>query len=109
MNIKQKIMQSKILRKLYGGVWYFELGRGQCSRIYGYIPEIMMILMGLKFLFKIEFTTPQLIILFIAVFVSFITIGLIYKKSGLYDKERSVQNSKDPIMNEVLNNTRKIK
>lgn len=108
-NLKQNVLRSNMIRNIYSGVWYFEQGRGQCSRLYGYVPEIMVILMGLKFLFKVEFNTVQLIFLFSGIILLFFILGLIYKKSGLYDKERIVQTNKDPIQTEILNNTRDIR
>lgn len=89
------------VKMCYKFLFYFELGRGTYARFYSWIPEILIILGGLKYLFNINMNKLQMITGFIILILLFVNSGLLVKKFGFYDIDRRVQVSKDPVMNEI--------
>ena len=108
MTFKDKILNNKIISYAYQIIFYFELGKGQTQRFYGFIPEIIIILGGLKYLFNINLTNSQMITLILVICTLFIFIGLFVRKSGLWVVDKYVQAEKDPVQNEILSAARKI-
>jgi len=108
-NVKQKIIDNKFTRWIYSKIWYFETGNNQIARVVGKGPEIM------AFIYLFEkitgfILTRNIIIGFITFYVILcFSIGFLYKFSGLYNTERYVQTSKDPVQTEILESARIIK
>ena len=101
-------IDNKFVKLIYKGVFYFELGKGQTSRLWGPIPEIMIIIGGLKYLFGMNMTKTDMILFFGVILFSFFIIGFIFKKLGFYDVDMKVQASKDPVKDEMYKAAKKI-
>jgi len=102
------LKDSKPIKTFYKILFYFELGKGTTARFYQFIPDVIIILGGLKFLLGVD-VTPKFTIIFLFVVVfGFTGLGWILKKTGFYDIDRYVQASKDPVQSEILEAARKI-
>ena len=105
MNFRNNVL----VKYFYSLLFYLELGRGTASRFYGWIPEMIILIGGLKYLLGIELT-PKIILLALFLMASLMTLGGYFiKKTGLYDVDRYVQANKDPVTKEILDKIRKIK
>jgi len=103
------MLKETILMKMYRKIWYFENGNVQIARVVGKGPEIMAGIFLFEKVSGVILTSGLTFIIGLTYLISCFIIGVIYKKSGLYDKERTVQANQDPIQKEMLENTRKIK
>jgi hypothetical protein len=108
MKISERIQNSLIIQKLYRLMFHFELGKSQVARFYCWIPEIIIIIGGLKYLLGINMTKKFIITFFVTIIIIFTIVGLIIHKTGLYNVDRYVQTSKDPVQTEILLAARKI-
>jgi hypothetical protein len=90
-------------------MFHFELGRSQVTRFYGWIPEIIIIIGGLKYLLGVNMSKTFIIIFFSITVIIFTIIGIIIHKTGLYNVDRYVQTNKDPVQSEILEAARIIK
>ena len=106
--VQNKIKDNPIIRKLYRLLFYFELGKGTIGRMYQFIPDIIIILGGMKYLLDIDVTRNFVIIFGLIVVFGFTLIGLVISKTGLYEVDKYVQASKDPVQTELLNAARRI-
>jgi len=106
--IKLRIMQNGLVKIIYKCQWYFDLGRSSVGRYYAWLPEILIILGGIKYLLGINLSIKVMImgVLFF-VFIFSIT-GYIFKKTGLYDMQRYIEAERDPITHEMLASARTI-
>lgn len=103
MNFKN----NPLVKLFYSILFYFELGRGTASRFYGWLPECIVVVGGLKYLMGWELSKTSIVLSFIGIAVLMFLAGLFVKKTGLYDADRYVQASKDPVTNELLQAARK--
>ena len=99
----------KTVQVFYKALFYFELGRGSASRFYGWVPEMIIIVGGLKYLLGFNLTKEGIVVGFLIVATLMFFFGLFIKRSGLYDVDRYVQTQKDPVMSEILEGVRRIK
>ncbi len=107
--VRKKILESKLVSLCYRALFYFEQGRSAASRLYAWIPEILVIVAALKIIFEME-TIPTLVVagIFVSIAILFFIIGYILKKTGLYDVDKHTAASKDPIQNEIYTASLKI-
>ena len=82
-------------------LFYFEMGRAQFGRFYGFIPELMIIIGFIKFVLEVDITAFQSIIFIAVLSTIFFFFGVFWKLSGLFDATVYVTNEKNPVMKEV--------
>jgi len=101
-------MVNKILKYVYTFLFYFELGKNQIARFYQFIPDIIIILGGLKYLFGIELTNKVMMtLIFFGVF-GFALVGYLLKRYKFYDIDQYVHADKNPVQQEILMAARRI-
>lgn len=98
----------KIFSVGYRLLFHFELGKNSIGRFSGIIPDILIYLGALKYLFHIDLTIHQMIFGTIGLLVAFMFLGLIIHKTGLYEIEQKVRASKDPVASEIYESAKKI-
>lgn len=108
MSFRDSVTNNFFVKKFYSTLFYFEQGKGQVNRFYAEIPNFIIILGGLKYLFNISFSPLVYVLIFFACYVVFTILGYFFKHSGLYDVDRITQANKDPVMCEVYNAARRI-
>ena len=73
-------------------VWYSELGRGKVlARGWGLIPEALMLFTFLK-VYGIQFSTLNIILIIIGIYVVSILLGRWYARTGFLQIENSLNN-----------------
>lgn len=97
-----------IVKIVYKLLSYFEIGKGTIARFYQFIPDIIIIIGGVKYLLNVNITPTHVIIIFIGGFTLFVLLGLFLKKSGLYETDKNIQANNDPVQSEILKAARKI-
>lgn len=98
----------KITHIAYRGLNYFETGKGLTARFYQWIPELIIILGGMKYLLGIEFSKPMLLFIGLMATLWFIGFGRFLIKSGIYGVDRYTQTRNDPVWSEILEAARVI-
>jgi len=99
---------SSLIKLFYRFLFYFELGKNNTARIYQFIPDIVIILGGLKYLLNFNITPTFTIIFALIIVILFTFLGIFINKSGLYKTDKIIQTGKDPVMNEVYQAALKI-
>lgn len=107
-NLKEKILNNVFAKKFYVTMFYFEQGKGQVNRFYNEIPQFIIILGGLKYLFNISFTPLVYVLIFVAGFLCFTLFGYFVKNTGLWDVDKIVCATKDPVQGEIYKAALKI-
>ena len=108
-NAKQKIIDNKVTRWIYSKIWYLETGNVQIARVVGKGPEIMAFIYLFEKISGIILTRNVIFCFIISYIILCFLTGYFYKFSGLYNTERYVQTSKDPVQTEILESARIIK
>jgi len=101
-------MVKKLLKPFYIFLFYFELGKNQVARFYQFIPDVIIILGGLKYLFGVEFSNETMAVLIIGGVFGFALTGYLLKRWKLYDIDQYVHADKNPVEKELLAAARKI-
>ena len=102
------LKESRIIKTGYKALFYFELGKGTTARFYQIIPDLIIILGGLKFLMGVDITPSFSVMFVLTVFFMLTVLGYFINKTGLYAVDRYVQASKDPVQKELLEAARRI-
>jgi len=105
--VKDYILNNWLFRKLYSIKFYLDLGVQQVSWFIGKFPEIMAIVYLLE-KGGITLNITQIIIMAGISFIILTIAGYGIKHTGLYDVERYVDASKNPVTKELLEAARKV-
>lgn len=97
-----------MVKKFYSLLFYYEQGKGQLNRFYSFLPDVIIILGGVKYLLKIDLTPTQVVTITICAMLGFTVLGYVIKHTGLYDEDSKVRAGKDPVMGEIYNAAKKI-
>ena len=89
-------------------LFYYELGKGNCMRVYGIIPDLIIILGGLKYLVGLAITPFFVVTFLLTAFFLLTLLGLFFSKSGLYAVDQYTKADRDPVMRELLSAARKV-
>lgn len=108
MNIKKKIIKSKIVSLLYGARFYLNLGVAQVAWFSNKSVDLMAFLF-IADRFGLILSDKQIIILCFVFTVCLLGVGYFLKKSGLYDVELYTNASRNPVESEILEAARIIK
>lgn len=98
----------KAVKRVYKTLFYFELGKGQVARVYQWVPDVFIILGGLKLLFDIEFSKGAMGSIVIGGVLLMTGFGFFLKHTGLWDVDQYVKAKKDPVFEEILRAARRI-
>lgn len=93
---------------MYKVLFCFELGRSTSARFYAWLPELIIILSGLKYLLNLTLEWWQIAIIIPGFVLIFIVMGYFIHKLGLYNVDQYVKASRDPVQTEILTAARKI-
>ena len=100
---------SKIIKKAYSTLFYFELGKNNLARLYQFIPDVIIILGGVKYLLNVDLKPIHVLTSVLIIFLLFTFLGYFINKTGLYSIDKYVQASKDPVQSELLEGARLVK
>lgn len=102
------IIKNRFILLGYKILFYFELGKGQVARFYQFLPDIIIILGGLKYLFGVDLTHCEMIIFMLLLILLFIIVGFTLKKLGLYDIDCIVSAERNIVVKEQYMAAKKI-
>lgn len=100
---------SKLVKKAYGVLFYFELGKNNLARLYQFIPDVIIILGGVKYLLNVDLKPVHVLTSVLVIFLLFTFLGYFINKTGLYAIDKYVQANKDPVQSELLESARLVK
>lgn len=106
--IKSKVVNSIIARKFYGLLFYYEQGKGQLNRFYSFLPDVIIILGGIKYLLGYDLSRNQVIFIVCLSILLFTLLGYFVKHTGLWDVDSRVRAGKDPVMGEIYEAAKRI-
>jgi len=97
----------KFFKTLYKIKFYFDITNSQTSWITGKLPEIVSLGVLLSF-FGVTITKTGTVIWALTLFVAMALLGVLLKKTGVYDVEQYVTAEIHPVTKELLEAARKI-
>ena len=102
MGVYERIVNNTVIKAMYKLLFYFELGKGTTARFYQFIPDIIIILGGMKYLLGVDLTATFTKTFVLVALALFTLMGYFINKTGLYEVDRYVIASKDPVQREML-------
>ncbi len=77
-------------------LFYFNLGYGEVSTSVSMVKDIAILLGFVVLVFKINLSIPVTVAIFTSMFLGFILLGFILKKTGMSDYATKMGNSVNP-------------
>lgn len=108
--LKSKILNSKIVKIFYKGIFYMHLGKRPLANFTAPLQEINFVILFLTMVIGIDLRQYKLAFVLVSasVFFIFIGIGIVYKALGLQATEDYTAAYRSPVVKETLDAARKI-